>query len=280
MIQEAKDFDVNEFKYQMSIEGPDKHSWKIFDIKYYENDIEKFEKFYTGEIQLGPIKITRQFLKCDDRLAKTKHDDEYFAYYTKMENTEYSEDQTVATMVLIHGFCENSSVSFFEMGLHHALNGLEVHMIDQKCFGYTHGARCSKYTVYDMHEQIGTCLQQVKSNRPLFMLGHSMGSMNITTFLAKNPKIKPTAVILSAPFFEYAQMNEVGFIKQLLVKSLKPLGDELILNPILQAHWVCHDKNYWRRLNEFDGTVAPFINAKIADSMGEAIRDIKANTHK
>ena len=78
----------------MSFEGPtvqnEKHNWKLYDLQYYENDIERFEKLYTGEFQLGPIKITRTFIKCDDRLAKTKYDDEYFAYYTKFENIEYS----------------------------------------------------------------------------------------------------------------------------------------------------------------------------------------------
>ena len=71
----------------MSIEGPEhlgkKHEWKIFDIKYFENEIDRFEKFYVGEINLGPIKITREFIKCEDRLAIIKGVDDAFAYYTK-----------------------------------------------------------------------------------------------------------------------------------------------------------------------------------------------------
>ena len=101
-----------------------------------------------------------------------------------------------------------------------------------------------------------------------------MGCMNIETFLLKNPQIRPAAVIYSAPFFKYAVQNNVTFTKELLVKALKPIGEELLINPVLQAHWVCHDKNYWRKLNDFDGTCAPFINARIADSMGSGIRDI------
>jgi hypothetical protein len=49
-------------------------------------------------------------------------------------------------------------------------------------------------------------------------------------------------------------MNNVTIIRQILVKCLGLVGDELMINPILQAHWVCHDKNYWKRLNDFDGT--------------------------
>ena len=103
--------------------------------------------------------------------------------------------------------------------------------------------------------------------------------MNMTTFLAKNPHIKPAGVIFGAPFFKYHQMNNVSLIRQLLVRTLKFLGDEIIINPILQAHWVCHDKNYWRRLNELDGTQAPFVNGKIVESMTDSIRDIAANAH-
>lgn len=104
--------------------------------------------------------------------------------------------------------------------------------------------------------------------------------MNIETFLIKNPHVKPAAIILSAPFFEYSKLNNVSFARSVLVKSMIPIGEELIFNPVLQAHWVCHDKKYWKRLNELDGTQAPFVNARMVTSMGDSIRDIKDNAHK
>ena len=81
-----------------------------------------------------------------------------------------------------------------------------------------------------------------------------MGCMNIATFLARNPEIKPAGVIFGAPFFQYHQMNDVTLGRQILVRLLRSLGDELVINPIVRAHWVCSDKMYWRRLNELDGT--------------------------
>lgn len=80
---------------------------------------------------------------------------------------------------MFHGFSENSNKCLFEMGIHHALNGFEVYMIDFKCFGYTSGARCSDYEMQHHHEQIGALLSHIKSSKPLFVYGFSSGCMNL-----------------------------------------------------------------------------------------------------
>ena len=74
---------------------------------------------------LGTLKISREFVKCDDRVSKQKHDDEQFMYVTKVVDTARL-DSIVATICLFHGFAENQSISFFESALMHALNGFEV----------------------------------------------------------------------------------------------------------------------------------------------------------
>ena len=44
---------------------------------------------------------------------------------------------------------------------------------------------------------------QARTDKPLFILGHSMGGLVTTTFLLKNPNLKIAGVILSAPFFGF-----------------------------------------------------------------------------
>jgi len=59
-------------------------SFKVFDLKYYEDELNMFEAFYTGEIMIGHIKVTREFVKCKDRLADKAGEYESFTYFTRM----------------------------------------------------------------------------------------------------------------------------------------------------------------------------------------------------
>ena len=124
---------------------------------------------------LGTLKITREFVKCDDRISKQKYDDEQFMYYTKIVDTAISEESRVATICHFHGFAENSSISFFETALMHALNGFEALLVDFKGFGYSSGPRGGGFSTLDSHEQIGSLLQKARTDKPLFVQCHSMG---------------------------------------------------------------------------------------------------------
>lgn len=48
----------------------------------------------------------------------------------------------------------------------------------------------------------------------------------------------------------------------------------------MQAQWVCHDKNYWRKLNFIDGTALPIVSGGICDGMADAVGDTVAFAHK
>ena len=61
-----------------------------------------------------------------------------FTLYTHIApNSEYEDgkigarSQTKASIVMVHGNSENSDM-FLEVGIHHALNGFEAHIIDLK----------------------------------------------------------------------------------------------------------------------------------------------------
>ena len=86
-------------------------SYKIFDLKYYDEEVEIFEGFYLGELMLGSIKMTREFLKCQDRLNPIKQDPDAFTYMTKVVDTSQT---PFASIILVHGFSENTSNSMLE----------------------------------------------------------------------------------------------------------------------------------------------------------------------
>ena len=72
--------------------------------------------------------ITRKFIT-------TKSDQEgSFSLYTFIRRGRLNEDistNSKASIVMVHGNSENSD-SYLEIGIHHALNDLEVHLIDLK----------------------------------------------------------------------------------------------------------------------------------------------------
>ena len=72
--------------------------------------------------------ITRKFLT-------TKSDQEgSFSLYTFIRKGRLDEDissNAKASMVMLHGNSENSD-NYLELGIHHALNDMEVHLIDLK----------------------------------------------------------------------------------------------------------------------------------------------------
>lgn len=76
-------------------------------------------------------------------------------------------------------------------------------MIDLKGHGYASGKRLMGWTPFDMHEQIGVILMQARNDKPLFLFAHSMGCLATASFLLKNPGLKVSGVIYSAPFFAF-----------------------------------------------------------------------------
>ena len=150
ILEEAKKLgSFNDHVTKTLAKEQDLPQYKIFDLKYYEDELDLFEKFYQGEIDIGNLKMTRSFIKSQDRLNKNKGTPESFTYMTRVIDTTR---EPVATIALVHGFAENISSSFLEMAFHHALNGFEVVMVDLKGFGHSSGSRCCSWTVYDWHE--------------------------------------------------------------------------------------------------------------------------------
>ena len=80
----------------------------------------------------GRVKIVRRYVPTKSYLEGS------FTLYTHITpNNEYEFEtigtrrSTKASIVILHGNSENSDM-FLEVGIHHALNGFEAHLIDLK----------------------------------------------------------------------------------------------------------------------------------------------------
>ena len=123
--------------------------YKIFDLRYHEDELSVIEKLISSDkdgftIQVGgEILITRKFLA-------TKSDQEgSFSLYTFIRRGRLDEDistNSKASIVMVHGNSENSD-SYLEIGIHHALNDLEVHLIDLKGQGLSSGEKNGHFKI-------------------------------------------------------------------------------------------------------------------------------------
>lgn len=55
------------------------------------------------------------------------------------------------------------------------------------------------------------------------------------TFLLRNPDVKVAGLIYGAPFFEFAEHNNINIFRRILAMTISAIGEEIILNPIMQA---------------------------------------------
>ena len=62
--------------------------------------------------------------------------------------------------------------------------------------------------------------------------------------------------------------------------TISAIGEEIVLNPIMQAQWICHEKKYWQKMQGVDGTQMALISGGVSVSMMDKIDDIKANYDK
>ena len=84
--QRASNFKTDDISVIKTVKGPNGSDLKIFDMQYYENELDIFESFIEGTLMLDTIKITREFVKCQDRV---QNEGEQFCYLTTMRDTRF-----------------------------------------------------------------------------------------------------------------------------------------------------------------------------------------------
>ena len=75
---------------------------------------------------------------------------------------------------------------------------------------------------------------QARTDKPLFLLGHSMGALVTTSFLLKNPNLKIAGVILSAPFFAFAESQ--GLSNPFRLTALAGVGKFANVSIVFKKH--------------------------------------------
>lgn len=108
--------------------------------------------------------------------------------------------QPKATIALIHGIAEHSA-RYKHVGEYLATHGYSVHTMDLRGHGRSPGKRILVRQIDDYSNDVAVFLRWVRTqdpDRPLFLLGHSMGGLIVTYHvLTQAPDLR--GVILSGP---------------------------------------------------------------------------------
>lgn len=206
--ERAANFDQSSFKIIKSVDGPtvtvkdgpqefnqQQAKLNVYDFNYYTDELDIFEGWFLGDLTFGEFKMKRELVDTLDRLSTIAWGEKQQMYFTRMVSTKFKDEEIIATIALVHGFAENQNISLFESAMLYAMNGFEVIMIDMRSHGFSSGVRGTDWKLGDNHENLGEMLKRVREDKPLFMLGHSMGAMAMQSFLIRNPGLNIAGVI-------------------------------------------------------------------------------------
>lgn len=144
--------------------------YNLYDLKYYENELSIIEAVASSsEVVLeigGRIVLTRKFVET------RSYQENSYSLYTHIRKGKKEDNQAgykpVASICMVHGNSECSD-NFIEMGIQHALNNLDVHIIDLKGQGLSTGERNGHFKIQEHHNQIVTMLSNVRNDIPCFI---------------------------------------------------------------------------------------------------------------
>jgi len=135
-----------------------------------------------------------------------------------------------ASLLIFHGFTEDSS-SYMQMGSHLAVEGcLEIHMIDFRGFGYSTGVR-EHIDLIELQHDIIVLLQEVLKRNisrnllvPVFLLGNSYAGNVLSGLLINNSDIQLAGVIMLSPAFStHYQYSQLALFEKILYLYIYPL---------------------------------------------------------
>jgi alpha-beta hydrolase superfamily lysophospholipase len=173
--------------------------------------------FYDGEVTVDDVVISREYIMSEE------------GYHICHTEISHKEEKPKATIAFFHGMGQGSD-AFVEFGIQFAMNGFHVEAIDYRGFGQSGGIRCDS-PITDCQRDIVALLKEVDSELPLFVYGHSMGALILTSFLMNNPEINVSGVIMSAPLTAPPPNVHLDSARLFLANFLGEQMPELIVSP-------------------------------------------------
>lgn len=192
---------------------------KLYNVNNEELLFEIIDHWNEGELDLGEVKVTREYIH-------TEH-----GALTRICHTEvfHKENKPKATIAILHGFGQNSDL-FMDLAIQYAMNGYKVELIDFRGYGWSGGNR-GHFTLIEMQNDIVALLKEVDPELPLILYAHSMGCMITLSFLMNNPDLNISGLVLQAPLIANPPYVKIDSARLMLADSLAKNLPEMIIGP-------------------------------------------------
>jgi len=200
---------------------------KYYKIKDSIKLLEIAAEFNSGKIEIDDIIFKREFIISEE------------GDHLRLQHTEiyHKSVDPKATIAIFHGLGQGSD-TLIETGIQYAMNGYKVEFIDFRGFGGSGGTRGDS-TIIDLQKDVVLLLKEIDSDIPLFVCGHSMGCMVLTSFLMNNPGLKISGVILNAPLTCAPNNVKIDAFRLAAVQFLANNLPEMVINPRLNPSDGC-----------------------------------------
>lgn len=180
-------------------------------------------------------------------------------------------------MCIVHGFGEHSG-RFLPLADYFARNGIVVHLIDLRGFGYSGGAR-GIAELEKLHMDVETMLKQTSGELPLFLYGHSLGGLVVLTLVMRNPELNVAGIISTSALIGFPKDRKMGFFKSNLVKLAGKKLEDIVINSMIHPTALTKNNLYIRKCFG-DRLMIPFLGMGMAKSILEGTEYVIPNAYK
>jgi len=116
----------------------------------------------------------------------------------KLFSQSWKRKDSIANLVIIHGYAEHSSRYEWVANKFHE-NKINVHTFDLRGHGQSEGERAYISSFDQYLKDVHLFIEGLELENPMFMLGHSMGGLIVTSYLSEHSDTNCSGAILSAP---------------------------------------------------------------------------------
>lgn len=168
---------------------------------------------------------------------------------------EWISEENKANIIIIHGTGEHSgryndtAHKLFELGFNVYTGDLIGH-------GLSDGERVYINSIMDYMNNVDFFISRIQNDKPLFLLGHSMGGLIVLYYMLFNKNKNIRGVIASSPYIK--EKVKISAIKYTFGKAASVLFPRLKIASGLKGEMVCRDKEIAYKYNDDE-----LINSKV-----------------
>lgn len=188
---------------------------------------------------------------------------------------EWKREDNKANLIIVHGVAEHSG-RYIHVAEYFLEKGINVYTGDLVGHGLSDGTRVYIKSADDYLEDLNFFIRRVENDKPIFILGHSMGGFITLYYGVKwhNPRVK--GLIVTSPYLK--ERLDIPRSKLVFGRAAAKLYPKLRLNSGIKSYMVCRDKEVSSKY-EKDKLNTPTVTVGWFVAMEKARKYTMGNVH-